>query len=97
VMPFNASVVFFFTSSTFAKLFPLRTFFIRGIKRSRAERDRVTMAGGEAVSCCFWLKIVSHSRLCARARCHGEATTPTLPQLGAFRLTASRKRCRTCR
>jgi hypothetical protein len=29
-----------------------------GIKRSRTERDRVIMAGGEAGSCCFWLKIV---------------------------------------
>ena len=47
-----------------------------GIKRSRMERDRVNMAGGEAGSCCFWLKIVSHSRLCALARCRGEATTP---------------------
>ena len=46
-----------------------------GIKRSRTERDRVNMAGGEAGSCCFWLKIVSHSRLCALARCRGEATT----------------------
>ena len=76
VMPFNASVVFLFTSSTSAKRFPLRTFSFGGIKRSRTERDRVNMAGGEAGSCCFWLKIVSHSRLCALARCRGEATTP---------------------
>ena len=36
----------------------------------------MNMAGGEAGSCCFWLKIVSHSRLCLLARCRGEATTP---------------------
>jgi len=34
------------------------------------------MAGGEAQSSCFWLKIVAHSRLCALVRCRGEATTP---------------------
>ena len=47
-----------------------------GIKRSHTERDRVIMAGGVVGSCYFWLKIVSHSRLCALARCRGEATTP---------------------
>jgi len=47
-----------------------------GIKRSCTERDRVNMAGGEAESCCFWLKIVAHSRLCALVHCRGEATTP---------------------
>ena len=36
----------------------------------------MNMADGEAGSCCFWLKIVSHSRLCALVRCRGEATTP---------------------
>jgi hypothetical protein len=34
------------------------------------------MAGGEAGSCSFWSKIISHSMLCALVRCHGEATTP---------------------
>ena len=28
-----------------------------GIKRSRTERDRVNMVGGEVGSCCFWLRI----------------------------------------
>jgi hypothetical protein len=51
-------------------------FFIRGNNRSRTERYRVNMARAEAGSCCFWLKIVSHSKLCALALCRGEATTP---------------------
>ena len=40
-MPFNASVVFFFTSSTSAKVFLWGLFSFGGIKRSRPERDRV--------------------------------------------------------
>ena len=57
-------------------LFLWGLFSFGGIKRSRTERDRVIMAGGVVGSCYFWLKIVSHSRLCALARCRGEATTP---------------------
>ena len=68
VMPFNASVVFFCTSSTSAKRFPLRNFSFGGIKISGTERDGVIMAGGEAGSCCFWLKIVlTLKALCAAA------------------------------
>jgi hypothetical protein len=75
-MHFCASVDFFFTSSTSAKRFSLSTFFIWGNNSSRTERDLVNLAGAEAGSCCFWLKIVSHSRLCALVCCGGEATTP---------------------
>ena len=68
VTPFNAPVVFFFTSSTSAKRFPLRNFSFGGIKISGTERDGVIMAGREAGSCCFWLKIVlTLKALCAAA------------------------------
>ena len=46
LMPFSASDLFGFTSSTSAKTFPLRTFFILGNKQSHMGQDPVNREGG---------------------------------------------------
>ena len=51
LMPFRASAVFCFTSSTLAKHFPLRNFFIQGNKNRLSGQDRVNWGkpGGHAI------------------------------------------------
>ena len=53
LMPFRASAIFCFASSTSAKCFPLRTFFIWG-KNSRLQQDWVNKEGGAWGSCSFF-------------------------------------------
>ena len=55
VMPLNASVVFFFTSSTSAKGFPLRNFFIRGNKKKSGSISNCYFNSRHASTRdCFW-------------------------------------------
>ena len=62
LMPFSASAIVCFTSSTLAKHFPLRTFFIRGNKKtSHSGRDPGNRAWGAWGSCCFWSKTAEYS------------------------------------
>ena len=57
LMPFSASAIFCFTSSTSAKCFPLRTFFIQGNKRkSLLGWDLVNREDGTRESCSFLVK-----------------------------------------
>jgi hypothetical protein len=74
-MAFNASIVFFFTSSTSANHFPLSTFFIQGNKKKSHRARSGEYGRWRSWVMPFWLKIVSLSRLCALARCRGAATT----------------------
>ena len=55
LMPFSASDVFCFTSSTSAKHFPLRTFFIQE-KKNHSGQDWVNRERGAQRSCHFWSK-----------------------------------------
>jgi hypothetical protein len=70
-MPFSASVVFFFTSSTSAKRFPLRSLFIRGNKEKSQGARSGEYGGCHAI---FGKKIAAYSALCGQARCHDERT-----------------------
>ena len=59
VMPFSASAIFSFSSSTSAKRFPLRTFFIQGEKKSL--KVRLGNKEGWAQELChFWSKTTAH-------------------------------------
>ena len=49
LMPFNASAIFCFTSSTFARHFPLKTFFTWGNKTSCSGRDWVKWHRGNTI------------------------------------------------
>ena len=60
-MPFSASAVFCFISSTSAKGFPLRTFFIQRNKKSRSGQDQVNREGEAQGSCRFWSKTAERS------------------------------------
>ena len=61
---------FCFTSSTLAKCFPLRTFFIWGSqKESLSERDWVNREGGAQGSWCFWSKTADTQRGVGRCTC----------------------------
>ena len=65
LMPFSASVIFCFTSSTSAKHFPLRTFFIWGNKKKcPLGRDWVNRESGAWGHAVFWLKTPEHSAWC---------------------------------
>ena len=55
-MLLRTSTVFCFISSTLAKGFPLRTFFIRGNKNSLLGRDLMNWEGGTWGSCRFLVK-----------------------------------------
>ena len=59
--PFSASAVFCFTSSTLAKCFPLRTFFIQGNK-NKVTRGKIRWIGrvGHQESCHFRSKTAQH-------------------------------------
>ena len=62
-MPFSASDIFCFTSSTSTKHFPLRTFFQLGKqKQSRSGQDRVNREGREQGSCRFWSNTAGPAR-----------------------------------
>ena len=50
LIPFSASAVFCFTSTTLAKHFPLRTFFIQGNKKCCSGQDQVNREGEECGS-----------------------------------------------
>ena len=65
--PFSASAIFCFTSSTLAKCFALRTFFIQGNKKkSHLGQDQVNREGGTQGTCCFWSKTTEHSMWCGQ-------------------------------
>ena len=66
LMPFSASVVFCFTSSTSATHFPSRTFFIWGNKKIHSRWDPVNREGEAQGSCRFWSKTTEHSVWCGR-------------------------------
>ena len=66
LMPFSPSAIFCFTSSTLAKGFPLRTFFIWGHKRSCSEQDWVNGEGGDGGHAIFRSKIADHSTWCGQ-------------------------------
>ena len=68
LMPFSASAIFCFTSSTSAKRFPLRTFSSRKTKKSHLGQDRVNREGGTRGSGHFWSKTAEHST-CGVGRC----------------------------
>ena len=65
---FSTSAIVCFTSSTSAKCFPLRSFFIQETKQSCLRLDWVNREGGELGLCCFWSKTAEHSGVgrCAR-------------------------------
>ena len=58
LMPFSASAIFCFTSSTSAKRFPLRTFFIQGDK-SCWGRDQVNVVVGHRSHAVFGQKLLN--------------------------------------
>ena len=62
-MPFDASVIFCFTSSTSAKTFPFEDFFYPGKQKKKGHlgQDRVNREGGAKGSCYFWSKTAEHS------------------------------------
>ena len=65
LMPFSASAIFWFTSSTLAKWFPLRTFFYpRKQNKRHFGWDWRNREGGARGSCCFWSKTAEHSVWC---------------------------------
>ena len=66
LMPFSASAGFCFTSSEMAKHFLLRTFFIRGNKKSLLEQDWVNREGGAWQSCRFGQKQLNAQRSVSR-------------------------------
>ena len=68
LMPFSAFAVFCFTSSTLAKCFPLRTFFIWGNKPKKVAwgQGRVNREGGALGSCCPGSKTAEHSAQCGQ-------------------------------
>ena len=71
LMPFSASAFFYFISSTSAKPFPLRTFFIQGNnKKSCWGWDWVNREGGVWGSCHFWPKTAEYSAWCGRVHYH---------------------------
>ena len=60
LMPFSASAVFCFTSSTSAKRSPLRTFFIQGSKiKSCSRQDRVSRESGARGHAVFGQKLLN--------------------------------------
>ena len=69
LMPFSASAIFCFTSSTSAKCFPLRISFIQGNKAKVAVVEIEWIGrvrhGGHAG---FWSKIAQHSAWCRQVR-----------------------------
>ena len=66
LMPFSASAIFYFTSSTLAKHFRLRTFFIGETKMVTQGEIRVNRKDGPLGSCHFWSKTVEHSAWCGQ-------------------------------
>ena len=54
LMPFSASSVSCFTTSTSAKRFPRRTVFNQGNRKSGSEQDPVHREGGTQGSCHLW-------------------------------------------
>ena len=65
LMPFSASAVFCFTSSTSAKHFPLRTLFSPGeTTKILWGQDQVNREGGAPGSCYFGSKTDEHSLRC---------------------------------
>ena len=72
LMPFSASAFFCFTSSTSAKHFPLRTFFIWGnkLKKSQLGWDQVSRRGGAWGSGRFWSITTEHSVWCGQVLIH---------------------------
>ena len=65
-MPFSASIIFCFTSSTLGKRFPLRTFFIWGNKKMLLGQDQMNREGGALGSCNFWSKTAEYSVWCGQ-------------------------------
>ena len=64
LMPFSASAVFCFISSTLAKHFSLRASFHLGKqanKKSHLRRDLVNREDGAQASCHFWSQIAEHN------------------------------------
>ena len=54
LIPFSASAIFCFTSSTWAKCFPLRTSFILGNKKTGSGQNRLNREGGAWEVMPFW-------------------------------------------
>ena len=68
LMPFSASAIFCFTSSTSAKCFSLRNFFIRVNKNGHSGIDWVNREGVSWGSYHLWPKTAQHSAQCGQVR-----------------------------
>ena len=69
LMSFSASAVFYFTYSTLAKCYPLRTFFIEGGKKVTWSEIRWIGGWGTEVMLCFGQKLLNTQCCVGRCSC----------------------------